>query len=141
MSNNYCFVSKSLDDTQQFAKKFAKGLKVGDVVTLTGDLGAGKTTFVKYLCQELGVKDIVSSPTFTIINEYFGAVKVYHLDMYRLDTLDEALMTGVMDVLNACDGVYFVEWPQVILSILPKHRKNISISLKDGSREFFVEEL
>ncbi len=141
MSNSFCVVCKTLDDTQNFAKQFAKKLKVGDVVTLTGDLGAGKTTFVKFLCKELGVDEIVSSPTFTIINEYLGAVKVYHMDMYRLETLKEALMTGVEDVFLCRDGIYLVEWPQVIQSILPKHRTNITIKLDGENREFFVEEI
>lgn len=133
------FVSKSLEDTSNFAKTLSKRLKVGDVVTLTGDLGAGKTTFVKYLVQALGSKDDVTSPSFTIINEYQGNTKIYHMDMYRLETLDEAMMTGFLDCVNAKDGICLIEWPQIVESVLPKNKICVTIKNNNNIRKFDVE--
>ena len=135
------FVSNSLEDTKKFACTLAKKLKVGDVVTLEGDLGAGKTTFTKFLAHELGVKDLVSSPTFTIINEYEGDVKIYHMDLYRVENLDEALNTGFLDCLSSKDGICLIEWPQVVKSVLSKKCIKVVITKTKSGREFFVEGL
>ena len=135
------FLSNSLEDTKAFAKELAGKIHLGDVVTLKGDLGAGKTTFVKFFAECLGVLDTITSPTFTILNEYQGKTKIYHFDMYRLETLDEALMTGALDVLNHKDGIYLIEWPQVVESILPNKRIDITIKNNKNAREFLVEGL
>jgi tRNA threonylcarbamoyladenosine biosynthesis protein TsaE len=105
-----------------------------------GDMGAGKTTFIKSLCQALGVKETVTSPTFSIVNEYRGAdVKIYHFDFYRLKTQTEALDMGAEEYFYS--GNYcFIEWPEKIPDMLPLHYINISLKvLNDDSREITVE--
>lgn len=90
----------------------------GDVVVLTGDLGAGKTTFVKGAARALGVTDRVVSPTFTIARRYRGTRTVHHLDVYRLDRMQEVVDLGVEELFDP-DGVTFVEWGDVIEGLLP----------------------
>ncbi len=88
------FESFSVEDTYGFGYYFAKNLKKGDIITLDGDLGVGKTVFSKAVAQGLGIKEIVNSPTFSIINEYDGDVKLYHLDVYRINSEDELYDIG-----------------------------------------------
>ena len=97
-------IIKDLKDTNKFAKKFAKILKGGEVILLGGDLGAGKTTFTKAVLKNLGVKDDVTSPTFTIMREYQGKkFKIYHFDMYRLGSGQEAKEFGLEDYIYSKD--------------------------------------
>lgn len=87
---------------------------------LTGELGAGKTTLVAELCRQMGVEEPVSSPTFSIVNEYRGARgTVYHLDCYRLEDVEEAIAAGLEELLATAAGAVFVEWPAVIEPLLP----------------------
>jgi len=133
------FISKSIKDTQEFASEFAKDLKPGAIVLLKGDLGAGKTTFVKYVVKSLGSKDLVTSPTFTLLNEYNAKVAVYHFDMYRLKDGAEAVDCGLDEILRKNDGVCFVEWPEKVKSILPKNCYVVNItSGTNGERIFEV---
>lgn len=121
--------SNSPDETIRFAKKFAQTVKPGDVVCLNGNLGAGKTHFVRGFVQGLGLSgDIVSSPTFTIINEYDGDPPVYHFDCYRLDHVQEALEIGAEEYLYD-DGVCIVEWPDRIRDLLPPSSKHVTFSI------------
>ncbi len=104
------YISKSENDTIKIAKEFAGKLKSGDVVTLDGDLGAGKTFFTSALCKELGVCDIVQSPTFTIVNEYRNSkIPVFHFDVYRIMQSDEMYDIGFDEYLYS-DGISIVEW-------------------------------
>lgn len=104
------YISNCENDTIKIAKEFAKELKKGDVVTLDGDLGAGKTFFTSSLCKELGVKDIVQSPTFTIVNEYrTSKIPVFHFDVYRISTPDDMYDIGFDEYLYS-DGISIVEW-------------------------------
>lgn len=135
------FVAKNLAQTDQFAKSLASKIKKGTIVTFTGDLGAGKTTFIKSLCHYLGVKEQVVSPSFTIINVYDGKCPIYHMDLYRLESFDEALNTGCVDIINNLDGICFIEWPQVIQSVLPKGSISVNIKIVNNNREFIVEGL
>lgn len=105
-----------------------------------GDMGAGKTTFIKSLCAVLGVKEGVTSPTFAIVNEYAGAAdKIYHFDFYRLKTQTEALDMGAEEYFYS--GHYcFIEWPEKIPDMLPLHYISVSIKvLADGARQISVE--
>ena len=104
------YISNCENDTIKIAKEFAGKLKSGDVVTLDGDLGAGKTFFTSSLCKELGVKDIVQSPTFTIVNEYkSGRIPVFHFDVYRISSPDDMYDIGFDEYLYS-DGISIVEW-------------------------------
>lgn len=104
------YISNCENDTIKIAKEFAGKLKSGDVVTLDGDLGAGKTFFTSSLCKELGVKDIVQSPTFTIVNEYkSGKIPVFHFDVYRISSPDDMYDIGFDEYLYS-DGISIVEW-------------------------------
>lgn len=105
-----------------------------------GDMGAGKTTFIKSLCEALGVKEAVTSPTFSIVNEYRGEnVKIYHFDFYRLKNQTEALDMGAEEYFYS-DNYCFIEWPEKIPDMLPLHYINLSLKiLNDGSREITVE--
>lgn len=124
MINMYERITKSEEETQQLAYHLAKLLLPGNVITLEGDLGAGKTAFTKGLAKGLGIKDTVSSPTFTIVKEYEGRLPLYHLDVYRLENLDEDI--GFVEYFYG-DGVSVVEWAQFIEDYLPEERLAIKI--------------
>ena len=115
MSNDECIV-RGLDETKKFAKVFSKILKGGDIVYLKGDLGTGKTTFVKNVCRALGVKDDIASPTFTIMREYdIKNRKIYHFDMYRIGSFEELGEFGFEDyIYNNVNDIVFIEWPEII---------------------------
>jgi tRNA threonylcarbamoyladenosine biosynthesis protein TsaE len=100
---------------------------------INGEMGAGKTTLIKSICEHLGVEDNVTSPTFSIINEYQSAKEpVYHFDFYRVRTIEEALKAGVEDYFYS--GHYcFIEWPEIILPILP--RQYVIVSIEEGVGE------
>ncbi len=133
------FVAENLEDTRAFASQFASHLNRGDRVLLTGDLGAGKTTFVKAVAKELGYTGLVTSPTFTLLNEYSGSMPIYHFDMYRLKSSSEAVESGLDEVLKNNDGVCFVEWPQKVAGILPEKYIMLDITiLGDNARKFRV---
>ena len=105
----------------------AWGLMKYKVVTLTGDLGAGKTTLVKAIGKELGVEDHMSSPTFALVNTYQGKnIDIYHIDLYRIEDIEEALQIGIEEYLYG-DGICFIEWPEVIESLLPEQYLSIKI--------------
>ncbi len=108
----------SAEETQRFARRFARDLLPGTVLALHGDLGVGKTCFVQGLAEGLGVEGIVSSPSYIIINEYRGKMPLYHVDFYRLASVDEVLELGFTEILE-CKGVVAVEWPELAETLLP----------------------
>ena len=120
------YESFSPADTELVAKELAKQLKIGDVVCLDGDLGAGKTAFTKGLCAALGVLEPVYSPTYTIINNYDAEFPIYHIDAYRIEDIDEMYEIGFEECIN--NGICVIEWSCVISDILPKERYNVIIS-------------
>jgi len=122
--NEYEVISTKLEDTQLFSKRLASFLQPGDVITLEGDLGAGKTAFTKGLAVGLGIKRNVNSPTFTIIKEYQGNMPLYHMDVYRLEDSYEDL--GFEEYFHG-NGVTVVEWAHLIEDQLPRERLNIFI--------------
>ena len=133
-------IIKDLKDTNKFAKKFAKVLKGGEVVLLGGDLGAGKTTFTKAVLKSLGVKDDVTSPTFTIMREYQGKkFKIYHFDMYRLGSGQEAKEFGLEDYIYSKDrsSIVFIEWPENVKDILVGDFIRVDISILDENQRQF----
>ena len=128
--------SNSPKETENIAKAFAKNLKPGDVVTLDGDLGAGKTAFTQGLAKGLGVEDYVSSPTFTIVNCYEGKYPLYHFDVYRIEDSDEMYEIG-FDEYVGTDGIAVIEWAEKIKDILPEKRYEITILKDDGMHDDF----
>ena len=108
-NGKYEFISNSVEDTFALAKSIADKLNGGEVILLSGNLGAGKTTFTKGLAKSLGVEDVVTSPTFTFMKEYSGRVRLYHFDMYRAVDEDELYELGLNDYLYQ-GGVCVIEW-------------------------------
>lgn len=128
------YIVKNLKDTENLAKQFAVKLKVGDVVLLSGDLGAGKTTFTQFVFKELGVNVVVNSPTFSVLKTYEGKFVLNHFDCYRITT-PEAIECGFDEVLSNRDSVTFIEWSQNIQELLPKNCITVSISFVKNDAE------
>jgi tRNA threonylcarbamoyladenosine biosynthesis protein TsaE len=129
-------LSHSPAETFAHGRSFAAPLRKGDVIALCGELGAGKTHFVKGLAEGLGCDpDAVTSPTFTLINEYTGGrMPLFHFDLYRLESEDELLRVGLDDYLED-DGVVVIEWADKFPALLPRHTKWLYFRHnEDGSR-------
>ena len=114
--------SNSPGETEAIGARLAAGLRPGDVVLVSGELGSGKTTLIRGACRELGVAERVISPTFTIGRRYRGRVPVSHLDLYRLEALD-AEDPGLLDDYLTPDAVAFVEWPSAAESLLRSQQR------------------
>jgi tRNA threonylcarbamoyladenosine biosynthesis protein TsaE len=132
------FLSKSLDDNERFASWFAETYQNPSVVLLTGEMGAGKTTLMKALCKKLGAKDEVSSPTFSLVNEYKTASgKIYHFDLYRLKKASELPDMGFEEYLDSGQWC-FIEWPQIAEPLLPKNAISLTIEVEEDIRKISV---
>ncbi|WP_321279746.1 tRNA (adenosine(37)-N6)-threonylcarbamoyltransferase complex ATPase subunit type 1 TsaE [Marinifilum fragile] len=130
----------SLEDINSVAAEFIK--LVGDkrIFAMHGAMGVGKTTFVKAICEELGVQDTINSPTFAIVNEYHTANEniIYHFDFYRIDDVQEAYDFGYEDYFYS-DAICFIEWPEKIDSILPNDTVEVHFNEEaDGSRSIRI---
>ena len=121
------YFSSSPEETMEIAAEFAEKLKEGDVIALDGDLGAGKTCFVKGIAASLGITDHITSPTFNIVKEYYGRLKLYHFDVYRIDDIDELFQIGFEEYLND-SAVSIIEWAELIDEALPEIIIRVSIS-------------
>lgn len=135
------FISKNQKQTNEIAKEFVKSLKKGDIVLLKGDLGAGKTTFVKGVVKALqGDENNVTSPTFTILNEYdLQQFSIYHFDLYRLSDPNELCNIGYEEYFYG-DGVCFVEWPERAEEFFDKNVKVVQINkLGENQREIVLQ--
>ncbi len=129
-------ITKTAKETQQLAQKLASFLFAGSLITLSGQLGAGKTTFTQGLGKGLNIKKNITSPTFTLLKIYQGDLPLYHIDAYRLEGLDQDL--GFEEYIEA-DGVCVIEWSQFMETILPENRLNIEINiLEDDNRELII---
>lgn len=129
----------SLEQTKKLAETFAKTLKLGDVVLLEGDLGAGKTTFTQFVLHSLGVKEVVNSPTFSILKSYKGKFLFEHIDAYRIN-VEEAIEAGFDEILSKKDRVFFIEWADNIKELIPEKHKKIFIKFIDEkTREFEIK--
>jgi tRNA threonylcarbamoyladenosine biosynthesis protein TsaE len=122
--------TSSPDDTRSLGRAVAEALRPGDVVALAGDLGAGKTAFVQGAASGLGVTEPVVSPTFTLVREYDGRVHVVHVDVYRLDRINDVIDLGFDEFVDG-SAVVFVEWGDVIQGLLPESWLAVDISLDD----------
>ncbi len=121
------FESDSPKETRRIAATLAKNLKGGSVVALFGELGSGKTTFVKGMCRALNVRDDVTSPTFTLIQEYSGTIPIYHFDFYRIEEPAEMLQLGCEEYFYG-DGICLIEWPERIIDYLPENRTEVRLT-------------
>ena len=131
-------MSESEQETLSLASRFAGELKAGDVVALWGDLGAGKTQFVKGIARQLGIPaESITSPTFTLIHEYEGRLPLYHFDFYRLQQIEEALEIGVEEYFWG-EGVCVVEWPDIITPLLPDAYYSVDITAA-GTNKRWIE--
>ena len=135
------FISKEEKDTIAFAEKIASMVTPGSVIALYGDLGAGKTVFSRAFARAIGVQEAVSSPTYTIVQEYKLEGKfsyLYHLDLYRINNSRDALAFAVDEFLNDGNSYALLEWPERIEDILPPHTIKIMIKhLEDGTRKIY----
>ena len=126
-------ITQSPDETKAFAADLAKKLEPGSVLALHGELGSGKTCFVQGLAEALGVKDIVNSPTFTIINEYHGRLRINHVDLYRIKSEADGSGIGLEELLEG-DGITAIEWPEIFSALLPKNTMHVYFEFIDASR-------
>ena len=127
------FISRSAEDTLNFAKEYAATLNKGDVVLLNGDMGAGKTVFAKGVALGLGIEDEVTSPTYAYMNDYYG--KLYHYDCYRLKSGAQAEGLGLTDYFYG-DGVCLIEWSENIADAIPEKTRTVSIKkIDENTRE------
>ena len=135
---------QSLDHIHEAAREFIAAMGDNTVFALYGKMGAGKTTLVKALCQELGVEDVVTSPTFAVINEYRSDIAgelIYHFDFYRIKKLEEVYDMGYEDYFYS-GALCFIEWPELVEELLPGNTVKVTIEeLEDGSRKLTMENL
>lgn len=131
----------SAEETEKIGKEIGEKAQKGQIYTLNGDLGAGKTAFAKGFAKGLGIKEHITSPTFTIINEYSGGrLPFYHFDIYRISDADEFYETGYEEYFYG-EGVCLVEWAEILSEIMPKEIINIKITknLEKGENYRIIE--
>lgn len=126
------FISRSVSDTEQIASRLADKLRGGEVIAFSGSMGMGKTAFTRGLVLALGGGDVVSSPTFALVNEYETRLPVQHFDMYRVSGWDDLYSTGFFDYLDT-DNVLVIEWSENIDGALPEN--TIRIDIRKGEAE------
>lgn len=132
-------LSRSEKETEEIGYRFGKSLKRGDTVSLIGSLGAGKTVFAKGIARALDITEAVVSPTFTLVQEYEGSEKLYHLDLYRLSGEDEFESMGGEEFLYP-DGITLVEWAEKIGDMMRSDAFFVAITINDDeSREITIE--
>lgn len=135
---------QSLEHIHEAAREFIAAMGDNTVFALYGKMGAGKTTFIKALCQELGVEGVVTSPTFAVINEYRSDIAgelIYHFDFYRIKKLEEVYDMGYEDYFYS-GALCFIEWPELVEELLPGNTIKVTIEeLEDGSRKLTMENL
>ena len=132
----------TLDELPAAAREFVALMGDNRIFALYGDMGAGKTTFIRAVCEALGVKDVINSPTFSIVNEYSAGDgrPVFHFDFYRIRKKEEAFDFGYEEYIYS-DAICFIEWPELIEDLLPEESKEIRIGVNpDGSRTICFDE-
>ena len=132
---------QSLDEIQRAAQQFISNMGDAKVFAFYGKMGSGKTTFIKAICEELGVEDVITSPTFAIVNEYEGSNgTIFHFDFYRIEKLEEALDIGFYDYVDS-GYLCIIEWPEKIEDLLPEETLVARIEvLPDNSRAVYWED-
>ena len=139
-------IIKDIAQIREAAQQFVEQIGDHSVFAFYGKMGAGKTTFIKAVCEELGVDDVITSPTFAIVNEYSLTShlspltsKIYHFDFYRIKKLEEVYDMGFEDYFYSGD-LCFIEWPELIEEVLPEDAVRVTIeALPDGSRKITME--
>lgn len=133
---DYKYTSRCEEDTMEIAENIESEKFPGMVICLNGELGSGKTVFVKGFAKALGITDTITSPTFSLVKEYMdGEMPLYHMDVYRLDDTNNNI--GISDYFNK-DGVCIVEWPEMIQDQLPEERLDIKIKVIDDETRVLV---
>lgn len=131
------YLVKSVEDTQKLAKFLAKFLEEEDVILLDGDLGAGKTTFTQSLAKDLGIEEVVNSPTFSIVNEYeFNKGVLYHFDLYRIEEAEELFDIGFEEYFSK-EGIIVIEWAEKFINEIPQPWLKIYITKEDENSRIF----
>lgn len=133
---------ESLDKINETAVEFIRAMGDNTVFAFVGGMGAGKTTFIKAICQNLGVEDVINSPTFSIVNEYRSdsGELIYHFDFYRINKIEEVYDFGYEDYFYS-GSLCFIEWPELIEPILPKDTVTVNITVNnDGSRNVKIQD-
>ena len=128
-------IMSSYLDTQKLGEKFAKNINSGDIILLYGELGSGKTTFIKGILKGLKFSGEVTSPTFSLINEYDAIEKVIHIDCYREENIDRWINLGIEDYFNE-SNIVIIEWPEILETIIPGKSLKIEINhINENTRE------
>lgn len=131
------YISHSVQETEDFARKFAAGVTAPRVICLRGDLGAGKTAFVRGFARAFGIERGVSSPTFTLMHRYDGSLSLKHYDLYRLSDPEELLDIGFEEETES--GISLIEWPDGFEELMPPDPVNITITRGDGDDQRIIE--
>ena len=126
--------SRTVDDTREMGEAVAGLLVAGDVVSLTGELGAGKTAFVQGAARGLGVQSQVTSPTFVLVRDYNGRLPVHHADVYRLGKIQDVIDLGFEEMIDG-DGVSFVEWGDAVEALLTDGHLTVELSMRDDESD------
>jgi tRNA threonylcarbamoyladenosine biosynthesis protein TsaE len=127
---NFTIITKSPEETKKLGKEISKLVKPGDLLAFYGELGAGKTCFIQGISEGLEVKDYVTSPSFTIINEYQGKIPFYHFDVFRVSNIEEIIELGYEEYFYG-EGLTVIEWAEKIENLLPKDHLKIEIKFKN----------
>lgn len=137
----FCIEIPSLDKISEAAAQFVAKMGNGKVYVFYGNMGAGKTTFIKAVCEQLGVTDVINSPTFAIVNEYEdgNGEPIYHFDFYRINKEEEAYDFGYEDYFYS-GNVCFIEWPEMVKNLIPEDAIEVHIKEnEDGTRTVNVD--
>ena len=135
------FISHSVCDTERFARQLAAKFQGGEVLLLIGELGAGKTHFVKGLAKGLGVDDVITSPTFALHNSYSGRLTLNHFDFYRIEDSEEVAILGLDEFFYDKNAVAAIEWSENVKDLLPRNCISVTIDkLDDTSRKITVKQ-
>ena len=141
-NRNEIFKTETPEETQVLGEKLGKTLKQGDVIALIGDLGTGKTCLTQGIARGVGLApdEIVSSPSYILINEYNGTVPIYHIDLYRLENSEEIAELGLSEYVEG-DGICIIEWAERMADALPDHCIKIQITLAETNTSYEHESI
>lgn len=137
------YISNSTAETVKIAEQFANRLKANDGVLYNGEMGAGKTYFTKGIAKHLGIDEVVTSPTFALINEYYGNINIFHFDLYRINSFEDLYAIGFYDYFDR-NGILCVEWSENIPDLADFFENAYSVSITktgDESREIIIDKI